>query len=75
MEKVTSQTCALARPLLFPAAPGDSTSQGSPFCLSAQAQQWGPAARGPAPQGEVPRGLCDSCQRLLNLPWPSPAAR
>lgn len=41
--------------------------------LSAQAQQWGPAARGPAPQGEVPGDLCDPCQRMLGLPTaPSP---
>lgn len=34
---------------------------------AAQAQQRGPAEGGPASQGEVPGGLRDSCQRLLNL--------
>lgn len=43
--------------------------------LPAQAQQWRPTTRGPAPQSEVPGGLRDSCQRLLNLPQPSTAPR
>lgn len=47
-----------------------TASQAPPFSLSAQAQQWGPATRGPASQGEVPGGLRDSCQWLLNFPHP-----
>lgn len=61
---------AAPAPLLsYPAPPGPLLLK-LLLSLSAQAQQWGPATRGPASQGEVPGGLRDSCQWLLNCPCP-----
>ena len=58
---------AAPAPLLSSAAPGGSLLLMLLLSLPAQAQQRGPATRGPASQGEEPGGLCDSCQWLLNL--------